>query len=142
MKYFNDLAEFLDRPEVVRAFYDYLMKRDISGFHWSKIPNTAIYKEIKESSMDSILQWVLEEEDGFTENGEAKQLKTTEWLQAYNNWAVSNNIDRASITSFGTRMSEIVEKNCGITKQTPKNVRKLTIDRDAVVEYLNRNGYT
>ncbi len=143
MKYFNDLAEFLERPEVVRAFYDFLMKRDISEFHWSKIPNTSIYKEIKESSMDSILQWVLEEEDGFAEDdGTAKQLKTTEWLQLYNNWAVSNNIERASITSFGSRMSEIVEKGCGVSKQTPKNVRKLTIDRNLVVEYLNKNGYT
>lgn len=137
MKYFNDLAEFLDRPEVVRAFYDYLMKRDITGFHWSKIPKTSIYKEMKESSMDSIFQWILEEEEQFGE----MQLKTSEWLQFYNSWAVSNNIDRASLTSFGSRMNEIVEKDCGISKQKPKNVSKMTIDRNAVVEYLNRNGY-
>jgi len=136
--YFNRLTEYMKRPEVIRAFYDFLMARDISKFHHTNIPKNELYREMKRSSMDSILQWVLDTEEGFMdeEDGTPIQNKTTDWLQMYNSWAVANNVDRASITAFGSRMSELANKRTGISRQKPQNISKITIDRPAVLKYL------
>jgi hypothetical protein len=142
LDYFTSLAEHMNKPEVVRGFYDFLMARDLTNYDHTKRPKTALYKEMKESSMDSVLQWISDAEDSFqSPDGKPLQQKTTDWLQFYNAWAASNNNERLNTTTFGTKMSGFVEKNIGITKQFPGNVRKLTIDRTEVMAYLQANGF-
>ena len=130
--YFVRLVEFLKTPGVERTFYNYLMKRDISAFHHTNRPKTALYKEIQQASINPILQWIVESNDSFDE----EQQRTTQWLALYNMWAEQNHMKRHNVTSFGLFMNEMIGKSCGITKQAPKNVSKLTIVRPEVMKWL------
>jgi hypothetical protein len=134
MEYFKTLVAFLHKDGVARTFYDFLMARDISKFDHTNRPQTEIYKEMKQSSINPVLLWISNDEF------ENQQLKTTEWLAMYNTWAETNKTRFHNPTTFGTTMNEFISKNIGITKQTPKNISKLTIDRDIVLEYMKKEG--
>ena len=55
-------------------------------------------------------------------------------------WVGSNYADKLNSTSFGLRINGLRERDCGITKQTPRGVSKLTIDKAALMAYLGREG--
>jgi hypothetical protein len=137
-EYFKKLSAVMYKPETIRAFYDYLMKRDLSEFNHTKRPMSPLYKEMKEGSMDGVLRWIKDSEEDFCD--EEQQRRTMYWLGLYNSWARSNNMKQHNATSFGTSMNELIEKQIGITKQIPKNVSHLTIVRSEIVEYLIKEG--
>jgi len=133
--YFTRLSEVLQTPGIARTFYNYLMKRDISQFHWTNRPKTKLYKEIRQASIHPIYQWIVENEETFKEV-EGGQSRVVDWMKAYNAWAEENGTKQYSIKTFGLFLNEAEGKNCGITKQKPKNVSKATIDRVKVVQWL------
>jgi hypothetical protein len=131
-EYFSQLLKCLNTPGMSKAFYDYLMTVDISKFNQADRPETELTRELKQTNKHPLLEWIQQEEECFTE----QQLKTTEWLTMYNQWAEANNMRRFNITTFGLAINELIAKNCGISKQKPKNVSKTTIDRDAVMAWM------
>lgn len=135
MAYFKTLLEFIKKPTSIRYFYEFLMQRDISKFNHTNRPKTKLYNEMRKSSIDPIMQWI-HDSDGFDEG----RRKTTEWLTAYNNWATIAKVRYHTVTSFGTTMTTWIEKECGITKQIPKNISHLTIDKEKVIAYLVKEG--
>lgn len=132
--YFEKLVAFMNDDVNVRAFYDYLMKVDISTFTHTNRPETAFYKEMKSASMDKILLWILNDNDDFPE----EKLKATEWLMKYNQWADANKERLHNITSFGLAMNKLISKNIGIEKKTPQNVSHFIINRNMVLEFLKK----
>jgi hypothetical protein len=133
--YFERLVAFMNDDKNIRAFYDYLMKIDISDYTHTNRPETEFYKEMKSASMDKILLWILHDEDCFSDD----EMKATEWLVKYNNWADTNNERKHNITSFGLAMNKLIEtKDIGIEKKTPQNKRYYVINRNAVLEYLKK----
>ena len=138
INYFKELAQCMNDKEVSRAFYDYLMKVDLSDFSHVNRPKTELYNEMKQQSIHPILQWIVDaEEDFIPDEGETEcYKKTTEWLELFNAWNYKVNFERLTTTAFGTAMSEFASKDCGIIKKAPSNVRKLVIDREKVIEYL------
>lgn len=134
--YFTTLANEFAKPEVSRAFYDLLMTRDISNFDHTTRPITAIYKEMKEASTDSILLYVRDTDCEPFDTDKPVKLKTTDWMKRYNEWASMNYMESLNVTSFGLRISELAEKNIGIVKTNPKNVSHTEINRQKVLEYI------
>lgn len=136
--YFDELAECMKDENVARAFYDHLMTVDLSDFNHLNRPKTALYAEMKEESIHPVLQWISDSEEDFVipESETEVILKTTEWLDKFNNWHFKNNMQRITTIAFGSFMNEMTGKNCGIEKRKPKNVSKLLIDRQKVLEYL------
>ena len=138
--YFDELKECMEDDNVVRAFYDYLMKVDLSDFSHLNRPKTELYIEMKQQSIHPIFQWIVDSEEDFIpgegddEDGVYK--KTTEWLELFNTWNYKVNLEKLTTTAFGTAMSEFASKDCGIIKKSPGNIRKLVINRGKVVDYL------
>lgn len=136
MEYFSNLGKILEDDTVVRAFYDYLMTVDISMYNHLKRPDTQLYKDMKASSMDKVLLWILHSEDDvFSEKKSA-----TEWLCQYNMWADMNKERKHNITSLGVAMKTLVNRNIGITHKKPNNRSEYEIKREEVIEYLKREG--
>jgi len=136
--YFKELVAVMKDKAVARAFYDYLMKVDLSDFNHLNRPKTELYNEMKQESIHPVLQWICESEEDFgIPEGETEcYRKASDWLELFNNWHFKNNMQRISTTAFGTFMSTMSSKDCGIIKRTPFNVRKYVIEREKVVEYL------
>jgi hypothetical protein len=132
--YFERLVAFMNDDKNIRAFYDYLMKVDVSDYTHTNRPETEFYKEMKSASMDKILLWILNDEDSFCDN----KLKATEWLVKYNSWAEANRERLHNVTSFGLAMNKLINDNIGIEKKTPQNVRYYSIDREKVLEFLEK----
>lgn len=136
--YFDELIASMKDAEVARAFYDHLMEVDLSDFSHLNRPKTELYVEMKEQSIHPVLQWISDCEEDFVIPDDETECykKTTEWLELFNNWHFKNNLQRLSTTAFGTFISEMTSKDCGIEKRKPKNVSKILIDRQKVLEYL------
>ena len=126
----------MQSEDVQSCFYEYLMNVDISDFDHTKRPETELYKEMKQASMDKVLVWILNNEDDFNE----ERLKATEWLQKYNIWAENNKFSSHNVTSFGVVMNTYIDKHIGITKIAPQNVRHLIIKRSSVLEWMTKEG--
>jgi len=130
-KYFVDLYKVLSDDKVVRAFYDYLMKLDISTYNHINRPITPLMKEMKKFSLDKILFWIQNEESGDNIiEGSAKDL-----LLQYNNWADSCREKKHTLTSFGRDMTGLTERNIGITK-TKNSCMIYSISKNTVLDYL------
>ena len=134
--YFKQLASFLFNDDVKRTFYDFLMALDISDFNHTKRPETEIYNEMKQNSMDKLLVWILNSDTDFEE----ERLKTLEWMEKYNRWAEANKERLYNTTSFGIAMNVLIDKKMGIKKITPKNVKYLIIKRNEVLEWMGKEG--
>jgi putative DNA primase/helicase len=135
-QYFKTLIAYLEKQEVIRGFYDFLMARDISNFNSESRPKTKIYLEMKRASMDYVSKWISGDDKAVFEE---PQRKATEWLNIFNNWAVRSGFYKLSITKFGGLVNALVDKNVGITRQKPNNVSHLTIDSNAFINYLEAN---
>jgi len=135
-EYFISLRHCMAQPGVARAFYDYLMEYDISDFTQAQRPITTLTAELRENNIPPILQWIKD-----IDKIETPQQKTTEWMTEYNRWAGHNNMKIYSVTTFGLAVNDLIAKQCGITKQTPKNVRKMTINKEEVEAWLKKNGF-
>lgn len=133
--YFDTLYAFLQKEEVQSSFYKYLMDVDISDFHHTKRPETEMYKEMKQNSIDKVLIWILNSEDDFNE----ERLKATEWLQKYNDWAERNKFAPHNVTSFGIVMNTYISKNI-IKKVIPGRISHYIIKRSAVLEWMGKEG--
>jgi len=134
MEYFKKLESFLEEEGVARSFYDFLMARDISQFDHTKRPETEIYKEMKQSSMNPILQWI--SNDTFDET----KMKSSEWLVKYNNWAEMYKGRIHNLTSFGTAINDFASKNIGIVRKVTMNCKELTINKEEVLNYMEKEG--
>lgn len=136
LQYFTDLVNFLESDGVARAFYDYLMKYDISNFNHMNRPMTALYKQIREASMDNILKWIRDDEL-FDNDNEIRELSTT-FLINYNIWAIKMGYYRMNNTSFGLRMNKLIDKNIGISRIKPNNKSYLVINKKNIMDYLTK----
>lgn len=136
INYFKTLHAHLKQPGMARAFYEFLMQRDLSNFDHTKRPKTALYKEMKQSSVNPILSWVANAEEDFEE----PLLRTTSWLEKYNMWAERNKMRSHNITSFGTQMNELDSKKIGFEKKKPKNVSMILIKREDVMVFMEKEG--
>jgi len=133
INYFKELAEYLNRTEVIRAFYDYLMTIDISDFNHANRPETEMYAQAKRQSLDAFLVWIT------NEDFEEERMKTLEWLERYNQWAEKNKMHPYNPTSFGLVINRYLDKG-GITKIQPHNVRHLILNRPKILEWMMTEG--
>jgi hypothetical protein len=135
-QYFKTLIECLEKPEVIRAFYDFLMARDISNFNSENRPKTKLYLEMKREGIDVVSKWIRDDtEDTFEE----PRKKAIEWLCLFNDWAVKSGFYRISITRFGLLVNTLVDKNIGITRKKPEGISYIIIDRNVFNIYLEKN---
>jgi hypothetical protein len=60
-KYFDTLSAILDKPSVLKRFFDYLMEKDVSQVDWIKDrPHTEFLTDLKLVSRDLELSFVVE----------------------------------------------------------------------------------
>ena len=135
-EYFKQLAYFLSNEDVKRTFYDFLMEMDISDFHHTNRPETEIYQEMKQASMDKLLVWILNSDTDFEE----ERLKTLEWMEKYNTWAEKNKERLYNATSFGIAVNVLIDKKMGIVKIASNGRSYLTIKRREVLEWMGKEG--
>jgi hypothetical protein len=130
--YFINLVKILYTPETRKSFYDYLLNKDISNYHHTKRPQTKIYDEMKQSSLEPIIQWIVDSEiEGID--------KTSSWCVRFNEWANRMNIKTQTPVAFGIKLGTWSDKiPTGIIKSVPKNVSHYHIDRTIIIEYLVR----
>jgi len=133
VNYFNQLVSVLNNQSVQRAFYQFLMNRDLSNYTQQNRPKTEIYKEMVQTSLCPIIQWIVSNEiEGYQ--------KTSEYLKMYNVWAESNHTKTYNVINFGSTLKEWSEKiPSGIIKKTPKNVSHFELIKEEVVKYCLEN---
>jgi len=135
-EYFKTIIECMAQPGAVKAFYDYLMKYDISDFTQAQRPSTALFKELEENNLPSILHWIIDMNEI-----ETPQQKTSDWMTQYNQWAGRNNMKVYNVTTFGLAVNDLIAKKCGISKQKPLNISKLTINKFEVMGWMKNKGF-
>ena len=85
--YFKDIAKWMGDDKNVRAFYDFLVARDLSN--WDAVddrPKTAYYTALKRMSLSLVDSWLIHEMET---NALPHSITSSEFLKRFNNWAVS-----------------------------------------------------
>lgn len=97
---------FLD-DQVIRAFYDFLMSKDLTLFDLvTNRPTTKIYKDIQESSLPHIVRFMIDKYYEIPENElNSYEVKASTFFKQYTEWCEKNHIkDTFTNTVFGRKI--------------------------------------
>lgn len=133
-EYFTELHAYLKRDDVARAFYQYLMKVDISDIsNFQAIrPLTSYYQELQRlnlSPIDRFISW-------WVVNGFASTCKANEFYSEYRQWANSRNFT-ADIT--GTMFGRKIKQVGGITCKKTNGIMVYVLELTRVEEWMKTN---
>ena len=104
--YFDRLdKECLRVPGVARAFYDYLMARDLTTRDWKNPPATEALKEWKHTCESVIVQFI---EYFRTMNPEVVEMLSSELYAEYKNYCREFKSDVMTLRAFGMEVKKVV----------------------------------
>ena len=132
--YFNELGSHLDRPEVARAFFQYLLKRDLSpypkSFQFSR-PLTDYYREAQKNSIPVLSRFL----STLINGGCPEAIMSRQFYQRYQAFHADGNYKfLLSQSTFGREMKKVdgVDKRrttSGIVyKFDPKRVKAYLVE--------------
>tara|TARA_R110000850_G_scaffold276694_1_gene419704 strand:- start:21 stop:1667 length:1647 start_codon:yes stop_codon:yes gene_type:complete len=132
--YFRELSAYMKKPEVLSAWYDYLMDIDVETYDFKKNrPESSIYTEMVEASVSHIMKFVAEllnhegkSEETFTSNANKIFTRYKQWKET------TNHKDEHNTTSFGRELTNIA----GVTKKRGSDSIQYSIDFKAIKEYF------
>ena len=145
--YFTNLANYLERTDVCRAFYQYLKDEiDLKGYDnfQAKRPKTDYYEELQRLNLNSIDRFLsfyvlcggnADEFNGYIEPD--TDVKAQHFYTAFLNWTQRRNFNcKTTNTSFGRHMKEF--QGNGIEKKKTKEHAMYTIDIVKLMEYMQQ----
>jgi len=103
--YFNALGECLKSSGVVRAFYDMLMTRDISGRDWKNPPSTEALKEWKHSCESGVSVFL---EHYRTVNPDVDEIKSSELFTFYSSYCREYRQTALKLRQFGIEVKRLL----------------------------------
>jgi hypothetical protein len=138
MGYFKQLSAEMDKDEVVKAFYDFLKERDISGFSFiTDRPETEIYKTMKEASAPAdvgFIQYMIDN-DLLTDTEE--KISGSQLQEVFVLYKEKNNIPKEVLS--GNRFGIAMKK--WFTKSTPKGKTMYHLNKCEALARLKAEGY-
>ena len=148
-QYFQQLGEQLKRPEVARAYYQYLMSLDLSQYPESfqhKRPITEYYKESQQNSIpviyrffSALVNWKCDEADtpSSTDTPEKGRTPAREMYKRYEQFHSAGNYKfLMTETSFGRETRKI----SGVTVKKAKSCNFYILDYKMIKKYLQDNN--
>jgi hypothetical protein len=103
-EYFHRLGSAIADTGVSRAFYDFLMARDISDRDWLNPPPTAALAAWKTECMPTLEPFI----EYFKANNETPcDILSSQLYKFYSEWCEILNEESLTLTSFGTEMQQI-----------------------------------
>jgi hypothetical protein len=104
--YFDRLdVECLRVPGVARAFYEWLMARNLSGRDWKNLPATAALSEWKHACESIIVQFL---EHYRAMNPDVSEIKSSELYLAYKVYCREFKTDALSLRQFGMEVKKVI----------------------------------
>lgn len=132
-QYFEDLGAHLMRPEVIRAFYDFLMARDLSKYPDSfehHRPITAYYEEVQLNNIPVISRFI---SALVNSNYQDPQIAARDMYKNYVQFHTSGNYKfLLTETSFGRELKKVV----GITKKKTNTCNVYALCHSEIKAYL------
>lgn len=134
-EYFKALYDELDSGKVDKAFYEFLMKRDISNIDFSKTrPKTQIYKEMKERNIPALATFFSEK----IVNHKIDSFDGMSLFNLFDTYLYENKIDyKISNTKFGIDIKDYK----GVEKRRTSKGIEYKVDKKVLKEYLIKKGY-
>ncbi len=132
-RYFQELGAELERPEVARAYYQYLMSLDLSAYPVSfqhNRPITEFYKETQHNSIPVISRFF-----SAMVNTESLEQKIP-CRKLYKSYEVFQTTGNYKYLMTETAFGRDVKKIQGVTYQRSSKVRSYVLDLPAIKKYL------
>jgi hypothetical protein len=142
ISYYKKLAKYMQRPDVLSAWYDYLMSIDINNYDFIKNrPQSKLYSEIIESCSSNIVKFLAESMTHFENNKESDDeqytVKADQLFTYYGVWKTkTNHKDEHNTTSFGREISGIA----GISKKRCTSGFKYIFDFKELTKHFSKNN--
>lgn len=124
--YFKQLAAWMSDDTNVRAFYDFLMARDIAD--WDAVgdrPKTAYYTALKRMSLTTIDYWLVHELERATM---PSKIDFIDILQRFNDWAFGCRRQQHAMSSTAFADALKPYQNHGLLKKKGKTCRTFIVD--------------
>ena len=124
--YFKALAKWMDDDENVRAFYDFLMVRDLSS--WDPVddrPKTAYYTALKRMSLSLVDSWLIHEMEA---RSLPQSISFLDMMKRFNDWAtgVHKQHQSVSVSVFSPLMEPY--QDYGLFKKKSREGRTFRVD--------------
>ena len=147
-EYFGKLIKILDKPEVARAFYEHLMKRDITKYDNWQIgrPVTSYYKDLVTRNLHPIFSFLTERcvydgKDFLRDLTDEKKcscvINASQLFTDFNNFKMNRNIKSdMTATSFGFMIKKEFEECKGIVKSRDSKYVVYKMDYQELTEFM------
>jgi len=136
-QYFAELGAHLERPEVARAYYQYLMGVDLSEYPTSfqhKRPVTDYYKEVQHNSIPVFARFM---SSLVNSEHSATEINARDLYAKYELFRTKGNYKFVMTeTSFGRE----VKKVAGVTSKKTNTVRVYQLDHEAIKAHLQASN--
>ncbi len=133
--YFTALTEDYGNPDIQRAFYDFLMKRDLSKVNLTDRPMTEAYEQTKQASAPFHAKFFQRfiMQDSYAN---VMSFKCNELISKMNKYTTFE----TSLSSFGIAIKPYITAGA-IKKTLPRGTVKYTIDKELVKAFLKQKGW-
>ena len=130
--YFNELGSNLDRPEVARAFFQYLLKRDLSpypkSFQFSR-PITEYYKDAQRNSIPVVSRFL----SALANSSTITSLMARQFYQRYEAFHSGGNYKfLVTESSFGREMKRVP----GLHLRRTQSGKAYVVDTKRIKQHL------
>jgi phage/plasmid-associated DNA primase len=151
-KYYANLSKYIQRPEVLSAWYDHLMSLNVKEYDFcGNRPQSKMYHEIIEACMSNVMKFmadmILQIENKFMEHDKEMpedhidKVSANSLFKLYADWKTrTNHKDEINSTSFGREVGAVI----GVTKECKSDGHYYVIDVKALKQYFaerNLFGY-
>lgn len=134
--YFDALRNELNSGKLDRAFYEYLLKRDLSKVNFTKDrPTTKLYEALKEHNVPILARFLCEYVD---KHQKITKINATTFITEFNFWMQTNNYNfEYSASQFGLDLKDYN----GVEKKRMNTGIRYTINNDILKQYLISKNY-
>lgn len=133
-EYFTALSRAMNDPGVVYGFYNFLMRRDITGRDWKNPPQTEYMKSMIAASLPDVFHFLNDFLEVEGASGEIV-IKASDIYNTYKDWCLANGETRPKTsTTFGNILTSIG----GISKSHRKDGWFYTVNATSVESVLSQ----
>jgi hypothetical protein len=138
VSYYKNLLEYMKRPEVLSAWFDYLRQLDVKGYDFiNNRPFSSIYNDMKEACISNVTRFINDIIVSDTDQDKKVVVSAEKIFSQYIKWKEStNHKDDHNSTSFGREMSNIQ----GIKTDRKSSGVVYSIDIEELKSYFSSNN--
>jgi hypothetical protein len=135
-EYFEELINCYENPYIQRAFYEFLINRDLGNFNIKNRPITEAYNYVKIASSPYHAKFFQHFTLNYNE-AEYQKLEPTELYEMIKRFHPNFTI---SLNGFARNMRDYIDNNCIEYKRIKSN-RVYSLNFDKIQEFLRRKGW-